>query len=97
VAQRARVRGVPVVNHVRVPAVAAGVSLLVFFPLIAGKSDGSLHYLSDVTPTGYLARWLLLVAVAAIASAAVLGVRLAGADQLQDPGAAAGDRHRPER
>ena len=85
VAQSApRVRGVPVINHVRVVAVSAGVSLLVFFPLILGKSDGSLHYLSGVQPSGYLARWLLLVAGVAAASAAVLGVRVARADQLHD-------------
>jgi hypothetical protein len=56
------------------------------------------HDLSGPTPTSCLARWLLLVAVAvaAIASAAVR-VGLAGADQLQDAGADAGDRHRSER
>jgi hypothetical protein len=97
VAQRARVRGVPIVNHLRVPAVVGAVSLLVFFPLILGRSTGSLRYLSGVEPTGYLGRWLLLVAAAFVASAVVLGVRLARADQLQDAGAAPGDRHGPER
>ena len=91
VAQRARLRGIPVVNHLRVPAVAAGASFLVFFPLILKKSTGSLHYLSGVQPAGYLGRWLLLVAAVAVASALVLGVRLARADQLQDAGVAAGD------
>jgi hypothetical protein len=91
IAQRARVRGVAVVNHVRVPAVAAGVSFLVFFPLIIGKSSGSLRYLSGVQPSGYLGRWLLLTGAVAAASALVLVVRLARADQLQDVGVAPGD------
>lgn len=91
VAQRARVRGVPVVNHVRFVAVVGGVSFLVFFPLILGKSDGSLHYLSGVTPRGYLGRWLLLCAAAALASALALAVRLARADQLQHARGLPGD------
>ncbi|QEC48988.1 hypothetical protein FSW04_16350 [Baekduia soli] len=91
VAQRARVRGVAVVNHLRVPAVMSGVTLLVFFPLILGRSTGSLHYLSGVTPTGYLGRWLLVVAAAWGGSAAVLGVRLLRADDLHDAGGAPGD------
>lgn len=96
-AQRARVRGVPAVNHVRFAAVVGGVSFLVFFPLILGKSDGSLRYLSGVAPTGYLGRWLLLCAGASLASALVLAVRVARADQLQDPRDPAGDGDRAER
>jgi hypothetical protein len=91
IAQRARVRGVAVVNYVRVPAVAAGVSFLVFFPLIIGKSSGSLHYLSGVQPSGYLGRWLLLSGAVAGCSALVLVVRLARADQLQDASVASDD------
>ena len=91
--QRARVRGIPVVNHLRAPAVASGVSFLVFFPLILGKSDGNLRYVSGVAPSGYLERWLLLVAVVWALSALVLGVRLARAEQLEHPGGAAGDAH----
>jgi Kef-type K+ transport system membrane component KefB len=90
-----RVRGVPVINHVRVVAVAAGVSLLVFFPLILGKSDGSLHYLSGVQPSGYFGRWLLLVALVAAASAAVLGVRVARADELNDSPVGTSDNEGP--
>lgn len=97
VAQRARVRGVAAVNHVRFVAVVGGVSLLVFFPLILGKSDGNLRYVSGVTPSGYLGRWLLLCAGAALASALVLVVRVARADQLHDARDPAGDGDRAER
>lgn len=91
VAQRARVRGVPVINHIRFGAVVSGVTFLVYFPLILGKSTGSLHYLSGVAPEGYLGRWLLLSAAAWGLSALVLGVRLVRADRLQHPVGAAGD------
>lgn len=91
VAQRARVRGVPVINHIRFGAVVSGVTFLVYFPLILGKSTGSLRYLSGVEPEGYLGRWLLLSAAAWGLSALVLGVRLVRADRLQHPVGAAGD------
>jgi hypothetical protein len=96
VARRARVRGVQATNYVRVPAFMSGVTLLVFFPLILGKSDGSLHYLSGVTPTGYLGRWLLLVAGSFAISGVLLGIRVARADQLQRAGGTPhhGDRAR---
>ena len=86
-----RLRGIPVVNHVRVVAVAGGVSMLVFFPLILGKSDGSLHYLSGRAPSGYLARWLLLVAGVAALSALVLAIRVARSDELDDAPIATAD------
>ncbi|MBI5106542.1 MAG: hypothetical protein HZB46_16420 [Solirubrobacterales bacterium] len=90
--QRARVRGIPIVNHLRVPAFASAVTFLVFFPLILGKSDGNLRYVSGVQPSGYLGRWLLLVAAAWALSALVLAVRLVRADELQDAGAPHPDR-----
>jgi hypothetical protein len=90
VAQRARLRGVPVVNHLRFVAVVAGSSFLGFFPLILNNAGGSLHYLSGVTPSGYLARWLLLVAGTAVASAVVLAIRLARAPGPGDRDRAAG-------
>jgi hypothetical protein len=79
-----RLRGVAVVNHVRVVAVSAGVSMVVFFPLILGRATGSLRYLSGVQPSGYLGRWLLLVACVAALSALVLAVRVLRADDLHD-------------
>ena len=84
-ARRAAVRGVPVINHLRVPAVMSGVTFLVYFPSILGKADGSRHYLSGVTPHGYLARWLGLVALSFGVSALLFAVRVARADQLEQP------------
>ena len=76
VSRRAAARGVPLVNHVRVPAALAGLTLLVFFPLIAGKSDANLERASGVEPTGYLGRWLALVAALFALSAVLYAIRV---------------------
>jgi hypothetical protein len=77
VARRAAVRGpVPLVNHIRVPAALSGLTLLVFFPLIAGKSDANLQRVSGIDPAGYLERWLLLAAALFAASALAYAVRV---------------------
>lgn len=89
--QRAHLRGIPLANHLRVPAILSGLTFLVFFPLILGKSDGNLHYVSGITPSGYLGRWLAMVAAFWLVSALVLAVRLVRADQLQHPVGPAGD------
>jgi hypothetical protein len=49
-------------NHLRVPAAIAGVLLLVYFPLILGKS--SRNYLNDTGHplAGYTRNWLLITA-----------------------------------
>ncbi len=70
---------VPVLNYVRVPALGAGLTLLVFLPGII--KQGAFTY---VTATGqtqdpFLGRWLLLTAAMFAISAVVYGVRLATA------------------
>lgn len=90
-AQRLRLRGIPLTNYVRVPAILSALSFLVFFPLIARTSAGYIHYISNVTTSGYLSRWLLMVAGFWLVSAALLAVRLVRADQLQHPARPAGD------
>ena len=92
--RRARLRGVPLANYVRVPAILTGLTFLVFFPLILGKSDNNLRYVSGITPSGYLGRWLALVAALWLVSAVVLGVRLVRADPLHRAVGAAGDGER---
>jgi hypothetical protein len=47
--------------------------LLLFFPPIIGRNDGSFSRVAGVEPDGYLGRWLLLTAVL-FALAAVLYV-----------------------
>lgn len=90
-AQRVRVAGLPAVNHIRVPAVVSGLLLLVYFPLISGRADGNLRFVSGIEPSGYLERWLAIVAAVWLASAVVLGLRLLLRQQLRDPVVAPGD------
>jgi hypothetical protein len=66
----------PAINHVRVPAALAGLTLLVFFPLISEHSDPVLRRVSGMEPAGYLERWLLVVAALFAASALVYAVRI---------------------
>lgn len=69
-------RRVNAINHVRVPAMVAGVMFLVYFPLILG--DGRENYVNDVGhgPPDFLARWMLICALLFGASALAYAVRL---------------------
>lgn len=67
---------VPVINHLRVPVVLSGVTLLVFAPLIFGRGDQALERVSGIDPSGYGLRWLGLTAVLFAGSALVYAVRV---------------------
>jgi hypothetical protein len=61
------------INHVRVPAALSALLLLVFFPLICGRSDRTFQGVSGVAPHGYAERWLLVTAgLFAVSAAAYL-------------------------
>ena len=62
---------VPLINHVRVPALISGVLLLIFWPLILGFSDASFHQLTGHHTHGYLRNWLLIT-LALFAGSAVI-------------------------
>ncbi|MEO8967690.1 MAG: hypothetical protein ABI355_08760 [Solirubrobacteraceae bacterium] len=66
----------PVVNYIRVPAVIAGILLLVYFPVILGFS--STNYFNDTghTLTGYTRNWLLVSAGLFVCSGLVYLVRV---------------------
>ncbi len=97
-AGRARV---PVVNHVRVPAVLCGLLFLVFFPLILGLQPSGYLGATGREPEGYLAAWVAISVGLLIASAALYALRAlrarrrAGGEQLDDAGVAAGEREAP--
>lgn len=63
------------VNYVRVPAGLSALLLLVFFPLICGRSDNTFRSVSGVEPHGYAERWLLVSAGMFAVSAAVYAIR----------------------
>ena len=71
-------RRVPLVNHLRFPAVFSGVLLLVYLPSILGRGDGNFQRVSGqpaaVEP---LEAWLWLTAAAAAVSAVAYVARLA--------------------
>jgi hypothetical protein len=72
-APRARV---PVVNHVRAPALGAGLTLLLFLPGII-RQGGDVHLgATGLDQQPYLGRWLLLVAAMVAVSALVYGIRV---------------------
>ena len=59
------------INYVRVPAGLSGLLLLVFFPLILGRSTAKLEQVSGAPAPDYLARWLLISGVLFAGSAAL--------------------------
>jgi hypothetical protein len=81
-ARRSRVR-LAALNHMRFPALASGLLLLVWFPLIAAKGERSFMRASGLSKDVYLGRWLLLTAALFALSALVFALRL---PRLRQPG-----------
>ena len=75
-ADRALVRlPVPLVNHVRVPLLGAGLTFLVFLPGIVRQGGATHLAATGLDQQPYLVRWLLLVAAMVVLSALVYLVR----------------------
>jgi hypothetical protein len=74
--RRVATHRVPIVNHVRAPALISGLLLLIYFPLILGPAGPAYFSAAGHHPTGYLRNWLLITAVLFAGSAAVYVVRL---------------------
>lgn len=55
-----RRRAVPVINHVRSPALISGLLLLVYAPLISGVGDATYFFSSGHHVSGYLRNWVLI-------------------------------------
>jgi hypothetical protein len=64
-------------NHVRVPALGSGLTLLVFLPGIIEQGAPTYLAATGQTQQPFLARWLVLTAVMFAASAAGYAVRMA--------------------
>lgn len=68
---------VPVVNFVRVPALATGLTFLLFWPGIVAQGTATFRAATGLTQDPYLGRWLLLVAAFWVLSALAYAGRLA--------------------
>jgi hypothetical protein len=67
---------VPLVNHVRVPLLGAGLTFLVFLPGIVRQGEATHLAATGLDQQPYLGRWLALVAAMAGLSALLYLVRL---------------------
>ncbi|RAU92031.1 hypothetical protein DQP58_19425 [Mycobacterium colombiense] len=67
---------VPVVNHIRVPALGAGLTLVVFLPGIIKQGATTYSAATGQTQDPYLGRWLLLTGAMFGVSAAIYAVRV---------------------
>ena len=80
--------GVPVLNYLRVPALGAGLTLLVFLPGIVRQGATTYRAATGQTQEPFLGRWLLLTAAMFAVSAGIYVLRLAMARRRPRP-------HRP--
>jgi fumarate reductase subunit D len=69
-------RSVPIINHLRAPALISGLLLLIYFPLILGQAEP--HYLlaTGHRPEGYLRNWLLITLALFAGSGVVYLIRV---------------------
>ncbi|ELR85405.1 MULTISPECIES: hypothetical protein [Mycobacterium] len=68
---------VPVLNHLRVPALGAGLTLVVFLPGIIRQGGATYRAATGQTQDPFLGRWLLLTAAMFAVSAATYAIRTA--------------------
>jgi uncharacterized membrane protein len=67
---------IAVLNHLRAPALLAGLLLLVWYPLVAGPADRGFTRLTGLSKDVYLDRWLLLTAALFAGSGMLFALRL---------------------
>ena len=67
---------VPMINHIRAPALISGLLLLIYLPLISGRADGEYFADSGHHLEGYLRNWLLISAVLFLCSGLIYVLRL---------------------
>ena len=71
-----RARRVPIINHIRAPALISGLLLLVYFPLILGASGPEYYKATGHHLQGYLRNWLLITAALFLGSGVVYAWRV---------------------
>lgn len=67
---------VPVINHLRIPALISGLLLLVYFPLILSLSDRNYFAASGHHIEGYARNWLGITAALFAGSAVLYAIRV---------------------
>jgi hypothetical protein len=72
-------RKILVRNYIRVPALGAGLTLLIFLPGIIEQGGPTYHAATGQTQQPFLGRWLLLTAAMFAVSAVAYAARLAAA------------------
>jgi hypothetical protein len=80
-------RKVPLINHIRIPAILSGFALVAWFPLILRLSADDYRLKSGLDADVFLERWLLITAALFLGSALIYAVRLRRAT-LSAPGGA---------
>ena len=80
-ARRRPASRVPVLNYVRVPALGAGLTLLVFLPGIIKQGAPTFRAATGLTQDVFLGRWLLLTAAMFAISAVIYAIRLMMVDR----------------
>ena len=73
---------VPVLNYVRIPAMGAALTLLVFLPGIIQQGAPAYAAATGQTQDPFLGRWLLLTAAMFAVSAVLYAIRLAAARRV---------------
>jgi hypothetical protein len=81
---RPRPEAVPVVNHLRAPAVISALLLIIYLPLLSGRADTSYFAMSGHHLTQYLRNWLLITVVLFIGSGLIYTGRVARARARAD-------------
>jgi hypothetical protein len=76
---------VPLLNHMRIPALGAALTLLVFLPGIIEQGGPAYTAATGQTQDVFLGRWLLLTAAMFAVSAVAYGVRLALSRRAKRP------------
>jgi NADH dehydrogenase FAD-containing subunit len=75
---------VPSINYIRVPALGAGLTFVVFLPGIIQQGARAYHSATGLTQQPYLGRWLLLCAAMFGAGAVAYAIRLRRASTRSD-------------
>jgi Na+/melibiose symporter-like transporter len=66
---------VPVINHLRAPALISALLLVIYAPLISGRADRGYLLTSGHPATGYLRNWLLITAALFVGSGLIYAIR----------------------